>query len=110
MIKIQIVEKIGANLQREMKAAMRSGKLRTFELEKRGRKVKHVRAPGYMNWTSSQGVVAAEIVSPQKPGTEWDFLSKFVGRLAAKYSDLIQNVSIQFPEKLVHDGGRRKRK
>ncbi len=99
MIRIQIVEKDGAHLKREMTEAMRSGKLRTFELQRRGQKLKHVRAPGYMNWESSQGVITGEIVSPKRPEAEWDFLSKFVGRLAAKYSGLVQNVSIQFPEK-----------
>jgi hypothetical protein len=108
MIRIQVVEKSGADLKRAMTAAMRSGKLRTFQLQKRGRKVTHVRAPGYMNWTSAHGVITGEILSPQKPLAEWDFLSKFVGRLAAKYPELIQNVCIQFPEKASNRRKRRK--
>jgi hypothetical protein len=47
--------------------AMRSGELRTFSVEKRGRKVVHDRYPGWMNWSHSRGVITCEVLSPRKP-------------------------------------------
>jgi len=41
MIRIQIVEREGAQLPVTLKSAIRSGDLRTFELHKHGRKVTH---------------------------------------------------------------------
>jgi hypothetical protein len=98
MIRIQIVEREGAQLLEALKSAIRSGDLRTFELHKRGRKVTHKSKDyhGWMNWNSSMGVVTCEIVSPHKPGQEWKILSSFVGRLADRYGDRIHGIGIQF--------------
>jgi hypothetical protein len=99
MIRMQIAEKGNRQLFRELKAAMRSGALRTFSLEKRGRKVVHARYPGWMNWSYRDGVVSCEVLSPRKPGHEWQFLSAFVGRLADRFPDRIESISIRFSER-----------
>ena len=97
MIRLQIVEASGAKLYGALKSAMRSGELRTFSLQKRGRKVVHQRYPGWMNWSHADDVITCEVLSPRKPGTEWQFLSAFVGRLADRFSDSIESISIEFP-------------
>ena len=98
MIRLQIIEKNGAKLHKKLKDAMSSGELRTFEIQKKGKKVSHKnkKYPGWMNWSSSYGVINCEILSPQKPGEEWKLLSAFVGRLSDKYSKEIHSINIQF--------------
>lgn len=98
MIRLQIVEREGAQLLEVLKNAMRSGDLRTFVLHKRGRKVTHRSKDyhGWMNWDSRMGVITCEILSPHKPGQEWKILSSFVGRLADRYGDRIHDIGIQF--------------
>jgi hypothetical protein len=108
MIRLQIAERPRAELFRRLKEAMRTGELRTFRLEKRGRKVVHVRYPGWMNWSGADGMVHCEILSPQKPGTEWQFLGAFLGRLAHRYSADIVTIGIQFPP--AGDAARSRRK
>src|SRR5713101_8824924 len=63
MIRIQIVEREGAQLLETLKSAIRSGDLRTFQLHKHGRKVTHKSKDyhGWMNWESKMGVVTCEI-------------------------------------------------
>jgi hypothetical protein len=102
MIRFQIVERAGADLHRALVRAMRSGELRTFVAEKRGRKVVHKNPsiPGWMSWSSSGGVIHCEVRSPRKPGAEWRLFSAFLGRLADRYSDRIVSISVQFPEAL----------
>ncbi|OGG53581.1 MAG: hypothetical protein A3F84_02680 [Candidatus Handelsmanbacteria bacterium RIFCSPLOWO2_12_FULL_64_10] len=97
-ILIQVVEKPGAGLFRELQQAMRSGHLQTFSLERRGKKVVHTNSnyPGWMNWSHQHGVITGTVLSPNKPGSEWKLLSAFIGRLADRYSDKIVSVSIQF--------------
>lgn len=96
MVRVQIVEKEGADLFETLKAAMREGDLRTFYLEKRGRKVTHGNAPGWINWDARMGVITCEILSPQKPGREWQILSNLIGRLADRYPDLVHSINIEF--------------
>ena len=100
MIRLQIVERHGAHLYRTLVDAMRSGDLRTFSTERRGRKVTHTNPnyPGWMNWSCAEGVISCEILSPRKPGAEWKLLSALIGRLADKYGAQIHNISVQFPE------------
>ncbi len=102
MIRIQIVEREGAQLFEALKGAMRSGDLRTFKLHKRGRKVTHMAKDyhGWMNWDSRMGVVTCEILSPHKPGQEWKILSSFVGRLADRYAGRIHGIGIQFSDEV----------
>ncbi|MEK6602005.1 MAG: hypothetical protein AABZ09_09005 [Candidatus Binatota bacterium] len=99
MIRLQIVERPGANLYRILIRAMRSGELRTFVVMRRGKKVTH-RNPsysGWINWSSAGGVISCEILSPRRPGTEWRLLGALIGRLADKYADRVHSISIQFP-------------
>lgn len=99
MIRLQIVERPGANLYRILIRAMRSGELRTFVVMRRGKKVTH-RNPsysGWINWSSAGGVISCEILSPRRPGTEWRLLGALIGRLADKYADQVHSISIQFP-------------
>lgn len=94
---IQIVERPGSDLFRRLQAAMRGGDLRTFKVEKRGRKVLHSASPGWMNWTHAEGVIHGTILSPQRKGMEWKLLSAFVGRLADRYAADILFLVIHFP-------------
>lgn len=99
MIRMQIVEQVGAGLHAELVSAMRSASLRTFFLKKRGRRVMHTNPliPGWMKWSHEDGVITCSIYSPKKPGMEWKFFSAFVGRLADRFPGKIQSINIQFP-------------
>lgn len=114
MIRFQIVERTGAELHKTLVEAMRSGELRTFVARKRGRKVLHKNRsyPGWMNWSDSHGVVSCEVISPHKPGREWQLFSAFLGRLADRYADRIVAINIQFPGSAPFEpeGRRRKRR
>lgn len=98
MIRFQIIERAGADLYRSLLAAMRSGDLRTFLARKRGRRVQHrsPSIPGWLKWSSKDGVLLCEIVSPQKPEDEWHLFSAFLGRLAHRFADRIHSISVQF--------------
>ena len=104
MITLHIIESAGSDLYRKLKQAMRSGELRTFSLASRGRKVVHQRYPGWMNWSHAEGVITCEVLSPRKPGAEWQLMSAFLGRLADRFSTGIEMISIRFPR----SGDRRK--
>ena len=99
MIRFQIIERAGAHLHKTLVDAMRSGELRTFEARRRGRRIQHknLSYPGWMNWSVADGVIHCEVISPQKPGREWQFFSAFLGRLADRYADQIVAINIQFP-------------
>src|SRR5262245_54060060 len=99
MIRFQIVEQPEAHLHRTLLTAMRTGELRTFIATKRGRRVHHKNSayPGWMHWSVVDGVINCEVLSPQKPGREWQFFSAFLGRLADRYRDRIVAVNVQFP-------------
>jgi hypothetical protein len=99
MIRFQIFERTGVNLHKTLVDAMRAGELRTFEATKRGRRIQHknVLYPGWMNWSAHDGMINCEVISPRKPGREWQLFSAFLGRLADRYSDQIIGINIQFP-------------
>ena len=97
MVTLQIIEKPGSHLRQSLLQAMREGALRTFKTEKRGRKVVHMRHPGWMNWEEAHGMIQCKILSPAKPGEEWKLLSALIGRLADKYADQVHSILIQFP-------------
>ena len=99
MIRFQIFEQPGVNLHKTLVDAMRAGELRTFEATKRGRRIQHknVLYPGWMNWSAHDGMINCEVISPRKPGREWQFFSAFLGRLADRYADQIVGINIQFP-------------
>jgi hypothetical protein len=105
MIQFQIVEQFGADLYQTLLASMRSGSLQTFASSKRGRKVSHVKHPGWINWSNSEGVITCEVLSPRKPESEWQLMHAFLGRLAARFSSSIVAINIQFPVPM--DAGRR---
>jgi hypothetical protein len=99
MIRFQIVERAGANLQKTLVDAMRKGELRTFEATRRGRRIQHknLSYPGWMNWSIAEGIITCEVISPHKPGREWQFFSAFLGRLADRYAEQILAINVQFP-------------
>lgn len=99
MIRFQIIERTGAHLHRTLLDAMRSGELRTFEATRRGRRIQHknISYPGWMNWADHGGMINCEVISPRKPGREWQFFSAFLGRLADRYAEHIVGINIQFP-------------
>jgi hypothetical protein len=99
MIRFQIIERFGANLHKTLVDAMRAGELRTFEATRRGRRIQHknLSYPGWMNWTVHDGLINCEVISPHKPGREWQFFSAFLGRLADRYAEDILAINIQFP-------------
>jgi hypothetical protein len=99
MIRFQIIERAGANLHKTLVDAMRAGELRTFVATRRGKRIQHknLSYPGWMNWSVADGLITCEVISPHKPGREWQFFSAFLGRLADRYADLIVAINIQFP-------------
>jgi hypothetical protein len=97
MIRFQIVEQFEAGLYRSLLDAMRSGGLQTFSASKRGRKVSHVKYPGWINWSNAEGVITCEVLSPHKPANEWQLMHAFLGRLAARFATRIVAINIQFP-------------
>lgn len=96
MIRVQIVEREGANLFRTLVSAMREGELRTLHVKERGRKIVHERYPGWIAWSHSPRVITCKVFG--QPGSEWQLFSAFLGRLAHKYPDSIAGIDIQFPE------------
>jgi hypothetical protein len=112
MIRFQIVEREGADLYRTLLRAMRSGDLKTFYATKRGRKVHHANEsyPGWMSWSHAGGVIHCEVVSPRRPGGEWQLFSAFIGRLAHRFAPLVHSVNIQFPGAVPLDGKPKRRK
>lgn len=99
MIRFQIFESPGTNLHRKLLEAMRAGELRTFEATRRGRRIQHknLSYPGWMTWSAVDGMINCEVISPRKPGREWQFFSAFLGRLADRYADQIVAINVQFP-------------
>jgi hypothetical protein len=99
MIRFQIIERPDINLYQKLVHAMRVGELRTFEATRRGRRIQHknLSYPGWMNWSVADGVINCEVISPHKPGREWQFFSAFLGRLADRYADQIVAINVQFP-------------
>ena len=112
MIRFQIIERTGAQLHKTLVEAMRTGELRTFIAKKRGRKVLHKNSayPGWMNWSVSEGIITCEVLSPNKPGREWQLFSAFLGRLADRYADRIVAINIQFPGSVPFDAPPRRRR
>ncbi len=110
MIRFQIVEQPGADLQKELVRAMRSSDLRTFVVKNRGRRVQHITYPGWMNWRSEHGVIHCEVLSPRKPGAEWQLLSAFIGRLAHRYAGRVAAINMQFPDAAPVAAVKRKRR
>jgi hypothetical protein len=99
MIRFQIIERSGAALHKTLVEAMRSGELRTFQATRRGRRIQHknLSYPGWMTWSVHDGMINCEVISPYKPGREWQFFSAFLGRLADRYADRILAINVQFP-------------
>jgi hypothetical protein len=95
MIRMQIVERSGVELFKFLKRAIRSKDLRTFSLEKHGTRVVHIRSPGHMKWTATDGLIACEIQSPKDPGKEWQLLSAVIGRLTDRFPALVEAINIQ---------------
>jgi hypothetical protein len=105
MIRFQIIERAGANLHKILVDAMRAGELRTFQATRRGRRIQHknLSYPGW-TWSVHDGMINCEVISPRKPGREWQFFSAFLGRLADRYAEHILAINIQFPGPLAQSG------
>ena len=110
MIDLQIVEKQGVNLYKILVHAMRSGELRTFFVQKRGKRVTHARYRGWMNRESSQGFIHCQVLSPKKPNDEWKFVRALIGRLADRYAGYIASITLYFPNTPLPKTKKRKRK
>ncbi|MGE5616304.1 MAG: hypothetical protein ACM3X5_05255 [Bacillota bacterium] len=110
MIRMQIVERPGADLFRVLKRAIRSKDLRTFSLEKHGMRVLHVRAPGYMAWSDADGVISCTLRSPREEGKEWQLLTNVVGRLADRFPAYVESINIQLTAPPPPPAKRKKRK
>jgi hypothetical protein len=110
MIRMQIVERPGVKLFSVLKRAMRSGDLRTFSLERRGTRVIHVRSPGFMNWTATEGIIACEIRTPRDEGKEWQLLSNVIGRLSDRFPDLVESINIQLAPRAVEPAKKKRKK
>jgi hypothetical protein len=98
MIRLQIVERPGTKLHSVLKRAIRSKELRTFSLERRGSRVVHVSAPGFLSWSYADGVISCQIRTPRDEGKEWQMLSNFVGRLADRYPSVVEAINIQLTQ------------
>jgi len=97
MVVLQIVERPSADLYKKLVEAMRSGKLQTFAVDKRGQKVTHISYPDcWMDWSCDKGAIVCEVRSHLK--LEWQLLEKLIGRLTDKYSHLVHSINIQFLE------------
>jgi len=110
MIRFQIIERTDANLHKTLVDAMRAGELRTFEATRRGRRIQHknLSYPGWMNWSVADGVINCEVISPRKPGREWQLFSAFLGRLADRMRTKTSQLMFNFPTpryKLVRQRG-----
>ena len=98
MIRFQIIERTGANLHKTLVDATRAGCALSRQLGA-GRRIQHKNMlyPGWMNWSVVDGVINCEVISPRKPGRQWQFFSAFLGRLADRYADRIVAINVQFP-------------
>ena len=111
MIRFQIIERPGANLYKTLVDAMRAGELRTFEATRRGRRIQHknLSYPGWMNWSVHDGMINCEVISPRKPGREWQFFSAFLGRLADRYAGKLWRSISSFPARPRNPPGQQSR-
>jgi hypothetical protein len=111
MIRMQIVERPGTKLFSVLKRAIRSKDLRTFSLEKGGKRVVHVRSPGFMNWTEIEGVIACEIKAKAKDeGKEWQLLANVIGRLADRFPACVESINIQLAAPPAEPAKKKRRK
>ena len=97
MIRLEIIERKGAKLHKRLIDAMRAGDLRTFVVTDRGKKVTHVRHPGLMRWSASEGVITGTLRGA-KGEDAWQLLGAFLGRIAHKYAEGVESISIRFVE------------
>ena len=61
MIRFQIIERTGANLQKTLVDAMRAGELRTFEATRRGRRIQQM-------WSARSHLVQSPALQYRKAG------------------------------------------
>lgn len=103
MITLQIVEQPDAELYKELLRAMRSGDLRTFSTQNRGKKVMHMTYAGWMNWHHDGNVITCVVKNPRNPRLEWQLMHAFLGRLADRFPEYIHSINIQFPDAQFED-------
>jgi hypothetical protein len=112
MIRFQIIERTGAQLQKTLVEAMRTGELRTFIAKKRGRKVLHKNSayPGWMNWSVSEGIITCEVLSPNKPGPRVAALQRLPRPARRSLRRPHRRNHIQFPGSVPFDAPPRRRR
>ncbi len=98
MITLQIVEQPECELYKELRRAMRSKDLRTFSMQNRGRRFKHMAYAGWINWSHEANVITCVVKNPGNPKVEWQLMHAFLGRLADRYAQYIHSINIQFPD------------
>ena len=76
MVVLQIVERPSTDLFKKLGDDMRSGKLQTFRVDKRGQRVTHTKYQDscWMDWSYSKGVIVCEVSSNFK--LEWQLLGE----------------------------------
>ena len=100
MIHLQIVRRADANLQAMIRAAIASGKIKSFETAqvKGGLKITHKKHLGGISLTRKKGLLIATLACNNR-AREWQLLEAFVGRLAYHFSNEIAAINIQFDPK-----------
>ena len=98
MITLQIVEQPECELYKELRRAMRSKDLRTFSMQNRGRRIKHMTYPGWISWSHDANVITCVVKNPANPKVEWQLMHAFLGRLADRYPEYIHSINIQVPD------------
>lgn len=96
-VRLVITARPGANLKRDLLAAVRARKLRTFEAYDRGHKLRHKQRathPGYITLEWRAPDLVAEVRS--RGGGESQLLGSFVSRLHARFGADIESVSLRF--------------
>jgi hypothetical protein len=99
MARVQVITKEGSNLYAELRKAIESNKIRSFEKVKvkGGLKIKHVGkdTPGWINLEKQSGIILAE-VKCNAPDKEWKILQAFIGRMTDHFHDDIVCINVQF--------------
>jgi hypothetical protein len=100
MIHLQIVRRENDNVQSLIRAAIASGKIKSFKTAQvhGGLKIKHKTYLGVISIKGTKGPLLATVRCHDR-SKEWQLLEAFVGRLAYHFSNEIAGINIQFQPK-----------